>query len=155
GNRTDRCGMRNREGVTVTRIVVLSRSGRTCRRSFVVIGRVGGRDVDGVFGSVYLLRGDRDSTQLARIQPVQLTPFAGMDHDVPGAAVEMTEHGLRADRTVDRTVTGILTTRQRHAKGAFFVDARRVDDRGETVHRDQHAEAARAAEERMTLESTV
>lgn len=95
-----------------------------------------------------------DPAQLTRIQPVNLTTFAAIDDHVPRAPVEMTEHRVPARGTVDEPVGWILATRQGNPKSAFLVGAHGVDDVGETVHIDQHAETACATEQWMTFQPT-
>jgi hypothetical protein len=66
----------------------------------------------------------------------------------------MTEHRMPARGTVEKPVSWVLVTRQGNPKRAFFVCTHGVDDAGETVHVDQHAETACATEQRMALQPT-
>ena len=93
--------------------------------------------------------------ELARVQPVHQTTFAGIDDDVPRSSVEMTDHWLPARRTVEESVARILAARRGAAKRARFRAAHGLDDRDKAVHVDQHAETARTAEQRMTLQPAV
>ena len=61
---------------------------------------------------------------------------------------------MPAGGTVDKPVSWILATRQGNPERAFFVGAHGVDDVGETVHIDQHAETACATEQRMAVQPT-
>src|SRR5262249_28450127 len=51
--------------------------------------------------------GHCNPTQLAWIQPVQLAPFAAVDDDVAGAAVDVAEHRLSTLRAVNQPLAGI------------------------------------------------
>ena len=97
-------------------------------------------------------RRNGDPTQLAPIQPVHQTAFAAIDDHISRPSVEMADHWLPARWTVDEAVARILATRQDSPKIAFFNGTHGVNDRREMLHVDQHAETARAIEERMALQ---
>jgi hypothetical protein len=62
----------------------------------------------------------------------------------------MTHHQLLAPWAVEDSFAWILPTRC-HSSRAFFVRTCGVNDQGETVHLDEHAETARAIEEWMAI----
>ena len=96
------------------------------------------------------VRGSRDSAEFARVQPVHQTAFTRVDGQVPGPSVKMTHHQLLASRAVEDSLAWILPTRW-HSSRAFFVGTCGVNDQGETIHLDEHAETARAIEEWMAI----
>lgn len=95
-----------------------------------------------------------DPTKLARIKPVHQAPFAGVDDEIARSSVQMSNHRLPACGTLEEPLTGILAAGQNSLDRAFFVRTNGVDDERESIHFDQHAETARATEQRMTLQPT-
>jgi hypothetical protein len=97
------------------------------------------------------IRRHRDPPELAPVQPVHETVFAAVDHDIPRACVNVIEHRLPACRAVNLPLARILAAWQRGPKRPGRNGTHGIDDRRETVHLDQRAETARAADQRVTF----
>jgi hypothetical protein len=95
-----------------------------------------------------------DSTKLARVEPVHQTPFAGVDDEIARPSVQMSNHWLTACGTLEEPIAWTLAAGQDSLDRAFFVGTNGVNDEGETIHLDQHAETACATEQWVTLQAT-
>ena len=69
----------------------------------------------GEYESRLSLRRLRNPTQLTRIEPVQMARLAGVDHEIAGSTIEMAQHRVRTDWTVDRAIARGLTSRWNRA----------------------------------------
>jgi hypothetical protein len=135
------CSCPNRNAPTATGV-----AGRQATRGSSITDRI-------ERWGIWRVRGNGDATELAGIQPVHVTTLAGVDDHVPGSLVEMTEHGFAARGTVKDPIARMLARRKGNPKRTYLTGTHRVDNGRKAVHVDQHAEAASAAEQRMSLES--
>src|SRR5687768_7671605 len=98
------------------------------------------------------IRGERNSPQLALVQPIHETPVAGVDDHVSRPRIVMADEGLPARRALQRPLSRLLARRRRRPKRADVVRAYRVDDRREPVHLDQQTSATGTAEKGMAVQ---
>src|SRR6185503_9233604 len=108
-----------------------------------------------VQGRSLTVRGERDATELALVQPVHQTPAAGVDHDIPRPPVVMAVERLSAGRAIQRALAWLLTRRRARSKCADIVGPYRVDDHHEQVHRNQQPTTRGTAQKWLAVQSAL
>src|SRR6185503_1955232 len=108
-----------------------------------------------VQGRSLTVRGERDATELALVQPVHQTPAAGVDHDIPRPPVVMADEGLSTRRAIQRALARLLTGRRARSQCADVVGPHGVDDRREDAHADQQTGACGTAEKWLAVQSAI